>query len=131
MTTNEADQTDDRGPATDVFAPDEAADEPEVGDELEAGQIEEGDEPRMAAEPEPSAPEEPEPGPVGIAEDDTVVDGDPSDSEARAAAPPATCRRAWKVRCWPRARATRIAGTRSRQGSSTSPATRSRARVSC
>jgi hypothetical protein len=77
VTTNEADRTDDRGPATEVFAPDEAADEPE------AGQIEGGDEPRLAAEPEPSAPEEPESGPVGIAEDDTVVDGDPSDTEPR------------------------------------------------
>jgi hypothetical protein len=77
MTTNEADRTDDRGPATDVFAPDEAADEPE------AGQIEEGDESRLAAEPEPPAPEETESGPVATAEDDTVVDGDPSDTEPR------------------------------------------------
>jgi hypothetical protein len=77
MTTNEADRTDDRGLATDVFAPDEAADEPE------ADEIEEGDEPRLAAEPEPSTPEEPEAEPVGTAEDDTVVDGDPSDTEPR------------------------------------------------
>jgi hypothetical protein len=77
VTTNEADRTDDRGPASDVFAPDEAADVPE------AEVIEEGDE-RLAAEPERAAPAAPGTGPVGITgEDDTAVDGDPLDAEPR------------------------------------------------
>jgi hypothetical protein len=74
VTTNEADRTDDRGPATEVLAPDESVDEPE------AHEIEGGDESRLAAEPEPSAPAEPETEQVGVAEDDTVVEGDRSDA---------------------------------------------------
>jgi len=64
VTTNEANRADDRGPATEVFATDEAADEPA-----------EGDEPRLGEE---AAPEASEAAPVGIAQDDAVVDGDPS-----------------------------------------------------
>jgi hypothetical protein len=83
MTTNEADRTDERGPASDVFAPDEAADEPEA-DEFEQGdEIEQGDESQSPTEVEPSALEEPETGPAGVAEEDTVVDGDPPDTEPR------------------------------------------------
>jgi hypothetical protein len=74
VTTNEADRTDDRGPATEVFASDESVDEPE------ADEIEEHDESRLAAEPEPSAPAEHETEPAGVAEDATVVDGDRSDT---------------------------------------------------
>lgn len=74
MTTNETDRTDDRGPATEVFAPDESVDEPE------ADEVEERDESRLAAEAEPSTPAEHETEPVGVAEDDTVVDGDRSDT---------------------------------------------------
>jgi hypothetical protein len=59
VTTNEADRTDDRGPATGVFAPDEAGDEPEVD---EVDEVEEPGESRPAADPAPSALEEPEPG---------------------------------------------------------------------
>jgi hypothetical protein len=77
MTTNEADRTDDRSPATDVFAPDESADEPE------ADEFEQGDESQSPAEVEPSALEEPGTGPAGVAEEDTVVDGDPPDTEPR------------------------------------------------
>jgi hypothetical protein len=64
VTTNETSRADDRDPATDVFAPDEAADEPT-----------EGDEPRLVEEP---APEADQTAPVGIAQDDTIVEGDPS-----------------------------------------------------
>jgi hypothetical protein len=74
VTTNEADRTEDRGPATEVFAPDESVDEPE------ADEIEESDESRSAAEPEPPAPAEHETEPVGVAGDDTVVDDDRSDT---------------------------------------------------
>ncbi|HEY6417316.1 MAG TPA: hypothetical protein VIX41_13790 [Acidimicrobiales bacterium] len=77
MTTNEADRIDDRGPATEVFPPDEAIDEPE------ADEIEEGDDPRLAAEADPSGSEESEAGPVGRTEDDTVVAGDPSHTGRR------------------------------------------------
>ena len=73
MTTNETDRTDDPGPATGGFAPDESVDEPE------ADEIEERDESRLAAEPEPSTPAH-ETEPVGVAGDDTVVDGDRSDT---------------------------------------------------
>jgi hypothetical protein len=73
VTTNETDRTDDRGPATEVFAPDESVDEPE------ADEVEERDESRLAAEPEPSMPAH-ETEPVGVAEDDTVVDDDRSDT---------------------------------------------------
>jgi hypothetical protein len=76
VTTNEADRTDDRGPATEVFTPEEDV-------EPRADEIEHGDDSRLAAEPEPSAPEEPRTGPADVAEDDTVVDGDPSDTEPR------------------------------------------------
>jgi hypothetical protein len=77
VTTNETDRTHDPRPETDGFAPDDAADEPE------ADEIEQGDEPQLGAEPEPAAPEESEIEPVGVAQDDTVVDGDASDTDAR------------------------------------------------
>jgi hypothetical protein len=73
VTTNETDRTDDRGPATEGFAPDESVDEPE------ADEVVERDESRLAAEAEPSTPAH-ETEPVGVAEDDTVVDGDRSDT---------------------------------------------------
>jgi hypothetical protein len=76
VTTNETDRTDDRGPATGAFAPDESVDEPQ------ADEIEERDESRLAAEPEPSTPAH-ETEPVGVAEDDTVVDGDRPDAGMR------------------------------------------------
>ncbi len=79
MTTNETDRTDDRGPASEVFAPDESVDEPE------ADEVEERDESRLAAEPEPSMPAH-ETEPVGVAEDDTVVDDDRSDTPASSGA---------------------------------------------
>src|SRR5262245_42211377 len=66
VTTNEADRTDDGAGTSDVFAPDEAADE-----------LIEGDEPRLTEEP---APDERQAGPVGMAEDDSVVDDDLSDA---------------------------------------------------
>ncbi len=74
MTTNEADRTDDRVPATDVFAPEESADEPEMEE------IGEEDESPLPSEREPSPAEEPETEPARAAEDDTVVGGDPSDT---------------------------------------------------
>jgi hypothetical protein len=76
VTTNEADRTDDQGPATEGFASDASVDEPE------ADEIEERDESRLGAEPEPSAAAEHETEPVGIAGDDTAVDGDRSDAAA-------------------------------------------------
>jgi hypothetical protein len=79
VTTNETDRTDDRGPATEVFAPDESVDEPE------ADEVEERDESRPAAEPEPSTPAH-ETEPVEVAEDDTVVDDDRSDTPASSGA---------------------------------------------
>jgi hypothetical protein len=73
VTTNEADRTDDR-----VFEPDE----PEAGrHEPEADRLEEGDETQLADAPEP-AHDERETGPVGTAQNDTVVDSDPSDTGA-------------------------------------------------
>jgi hypothetical protein len=74
VTTNEANRTGDRDPATEALAPDESVDEPEDG------RIEERDESRLAPEPEPSAPSEHETEPVRVAEDDAVVDGDRSDT---------------------------------------------------
>jgi hypothetical protein len=68
VTTNDADRTHDR-----VLEPDEAADEPE------ASRIEEGEAVGLAAGPEP-AQDERELGRVGTADDDTVVDGDRSDT---------------------------------------------------
>jgi hypothetical protein len=79
VTTNETDRTDDRGPATEVFAPDASVDEPE------ADEVEERDESRLAAEPEPSMPAH-ETEPVGVAEDDIVVDDDRSDTPASSGA---------------------------------------------
>jgi hypothetical protein len=89
VTTNEADRTDDRDPAAEVSAPDAPVDEPN------ADEVEERDQSRLAAEPEPSAeiepsaeqdpsvPNEPEAGTVGMAQDDTVVDGESRDVEPR------------------------------------------------
>jgi hypothetical protein len=74
VTTNEADRTDDRGRAAEVSEPGESVDEPG------ADEIDERHETGLAAEPDPSAPEEAEVGLVGHAEDDTVVEGDPSDT---------------------------------------------------
>jgi hypothetical protein len=80
VTTNEADRTDDRRPATEVVVPDESVDEPE------ADGIEERDESRLAAEPEPSTSAEHDTEPAGVAEDDAVVAGDRSDDDTVVAA---------------------------------------------
>jgi hypothetical protein len=94
VTTNEADRTGERAPEDDGFPPDESA-----VDESEADETDVDDESQLSAEPEPSPSEGPEMAPARAAEDDTVVEGDPLDTEPptaepSAAEPPTTARSA-------------------------------------